>query len=50
MCVFQVLLAYFIETHNNFIASPLAGYRYREVSEIQSSVCMGMRKLEKIKV
>lgn len=50
MCVFQVLLADFIDTHNKFIASPLAGYSYCQVPGIQSSVLMGMHKLEKDKV
>lgn len=41
MCVFQVLLAGFIDTHNNFIASSLAVYCYCQVSGMQSSVLMG---------
>lgn len=47
MCVFQVLLADLIDTHNKFIASPLAGYCYCQVPGMQSSVLMGMHKLEK---
>lgn len=41
MCVFQVLLADFIDTHTKFIASSLAVYCYCQVSGMQSSVLMG---------
>lgn len=50
MCVFQDLLADFIDTHNKFIASPLALYCYCQVPGMQSSVLMEMHKLEKHKV
>lgn len=50
MCVFQDLLADFIDTHNKFIAPLLALYCYCQVPGMQSSVLMEIHKLKKHKV
>lgn len=47
MCVFQILLAAFIDPHNKFNTSPLAECYYCQVPGMQSSVPLMMHKPER---